>query len=483
MKYVIYIFLIITIVFIILFLIAILRTLLLKPKKAFYEYSDDMDKSNEYANKLSKMVQYETISVRGENQEEKFRGFHKVLEELFPNVFNNLEKIEIDGNLLMKWKGLDDSLDPIILISHQDVVPADGTWIYPPFSGTIADGKIYGRGTGDIKCGVFSFYQAVEELLISGYRPKCDIYLGSSCTEEIGGDGASKIVNWFKNRNIHLFLLSDEGGSIVENPVGGVSGAFAAIGIFEKGYGDIKFSAISNGGHSSTPKKNTPIPKLAKFINYVETHNIFKKKLTKPVKAMFTNLAPYADSFFLKMFMYNLWLFKPLLLLLIGDISNEALAMFKTTVCFTMCKGSDGYNVIPSLAYVTANLRYIPHQGMEESNKKIMKLAKKFGLESEFITGNDYSNSLDLDGLPYQMTVKTINKVFPNVGIMPYVVTGGTDSRFFDPICDNCVRFSPIIFTKDQLKGMHGLNENITISTLPKAVEYYKELIKVQEER
>ena len=66
---------------------------------------------------------------------------------------------------------------------------------------------------------------------------------------------------------------------------------------------------------------------------------------------------------------------------------------------------------------------------------------------------------------------------------MPYVVTGGTDSRFYDPVCDSCVRFGPINLSAEQMASMHAINENINIGTLPQAVDYYKEIIKLQETR
>ncbi len=468
---------------IILLLIAIVRTLLIGKKQTSYTPSTDQKRIDEYAKKLSKMVQFETVSVRDKPDPEKFRKFHKLLEKLFPNVFKQLEKIEIDGNLLMKWKGEDSSLEPIILISHLDVVPAEGEWTYPPFSGELVDGKIWGRGSGDIKCGVFSFYQAVEELLIQGYKPKCDVYLGSSCTEEIGGDGAPKLVNWFKEHNIKLWMLSDEGGGIVQNPVGGVEGNFAAVGIFEKGYGDLKLSAKGNGGHSSTPPKNTPIARLAAFINDVEKHNPFIVKFSPAVEAMFTNLAPYCTNFGLKLVMSNLWLFKPLLKKVMPMISSEAAAMLQTTIAFTMTKGSDGYNVIPQEAYVTANLRYIPHEPTKVANEKIRKLAAKYDIDTEVVVDGEPSKSLDLESDQYKLTVEAIHKIFPGVGVMPYVVTGGTDSRFYDPVCDHCVRFSPINFTDEQNKRMHGIDENINQDVLPNAVDYYKYLIEAQENR
>ena len=157
--------------------------------------------------------------------------------------------------------------------------------------------------------------------------------------------------------------------------------------------------------------------------------------------------------------------------------------MLRTTIAFTMQQGSDGYNVIPQEAYVTANLRYIPHQGLHESNALIADYAKKFGLETEVLYATSPSEPLDLNGLPYQMTVDTVKKIFPGIGIMPYVVTGGTDSRFFGDVCSSCVRVSPINMGPEQMAGMHGLNENIETGTLPQGVDYYKTLIRAQEAR
>lgn len=465
-------------------LVLVLRTILFKSKTSYYEYSNDEERVDEYSKKLSKMVQFETISDAAKPEPDKFRAFHEELKKLFPHLFKELEYVEIDGNLLLKWKGLDSNLEPLMLISHMDVVEASGKWKYEPFSGYIDENKyIWGRGTSDTKCSLMAFLEACEELLIEGYKPKCDVYLGSSCTEEIGGDGAPKIVKYLKDKGIRLYMLCDEGGSLVENPIGGVKGQFAAIGIFEKGYGDLKIIAKSNGGHSSTPAKGTAIPRLAGFINEIEKHNPFKVKFSKAVDAFLKNVAPYCTNFWLKLVMVNEDILKPLLKVVMPKISSEAAAMLKTTIAFTMQKGSDGYNVLPQTAWVSANLRYIPHQKMDESNKLISDIAAKYGLETEVIKSNNPSKELDLNSEQYKMVLKTINNIFPGVGILPYVVTGGTDARFYGEICDHCVRFSPVMYGPEQLKAMHGIDENINGRTLPMAVDYYKYLIKAQEER
>ena len=463
-------------------LIAVIRTLLLQKKQTSFTLSEDIERIDTYSEKLSRMVQIETISNRNDSTIEKFLTFHKLLEELFPIVFATCEKVEIDGNLLLKWKGTS-SKDPIMLISHMDVVEAAGEWKYPPFSGTIAEGKIWGRGSADTKCSLMAFFQAAEEMILEGYVPACDIYLGSSCTEEIGGTGGPKLAGWLKEHHVHLFMLCDEGGSIIQDPISGVKGHFAAIGIFEKGYGDVKFIAKSNGGHASAPGKNTPIPRLAKFISCVEKKTPFRVAFTPAVNAMFTRMAPYIDNFGLRLVAANLWLFRPLLKKVMPMISPQAAAMLQTTIAFTMQSGSSGYNVLPQEATVCANMRYIPHQGTDESIDVISKLAKKFGLETEVLYRGYPSKSLDLDGEAFAITQNTISKCFPGIGILPYVVTGGTDARFYDEVADSCIRFSPVNYGPEQMAGMHGLNENIEAGCLPGAVDYYKEIIKAQEIR
>ena len=435
----------------------------------------DKERMELYAQKLSEMVRCETVSDPDDPQIGKFLVFHKKLEELFPLVHEKLEKTEIDGNLLYYWKGKS-SAKPIVLMSHQDVVPAEGVWEHEPFSGDIADGKVWGRGAADTKCTVMAFFQAVEELLQSGFTPGQDVYLASSCTEEWGGDGAPKLVNELKRRGVKPFLVCDEGGGIISEPVGGVKGNYAMIGVFEKGQGNVKFTARSSGGHSSAPPKNSPIARLAAFECSVEKHSPFRKRFPHEVEAMFKTLAPYA-GFGMKLLFGNMWLFKPLLKLVMPKVSPQAGAMLQTTVAFTMQSGSDARNVLPQEASVCANMRFIPHQGMEESLAIIKKRADKFGLETEVINATDYTQATDIQGEGWSFVVKAIERVFPGLAASPYVMTGGTDARFYQEICPNCIRFAPVIFGPEQLKGMHGLNENIGCDCLPAAVDFYKTLI------
>lgn len=459
---------------------AVVHTVLTPNKRSDYVAPKAGDYALDLAHKLSEMVQYETVSHANVNEAEKFLGFHKLLEKLFPLVHKNLEKTVIDGNLLFRWKGTGDGA-PILLMSHQDVVPAEGKWEHEPFSGDIADGKVWGRGTSDTKASVMAFFQAVEELLKEGYTPKCDVYLASSCTEEWAGNGAPKIVRELQRRGVELFLVCDEGGGIISEPIGGVKGNFAMVGVFEKGKADVKFTARSTGGHASAPTANTPIARLSAFVTDVEKHAPFRKKFLPEVTAMFTRLAPYAP-FGLRLVMGNLWLFAPLMKVVLPRVSAQAGAMLRTTIAFTMQSGSDAYNVLPQEATLGANMRFIPHQGEQESLAIIRRLAEKHGLEMEVVHTNDYSEPVDIHGEAFRQVERVIGETFPGLPVSPYVMTGATDAHFYQEICDSCVRFAPVIYGPEQMKGMHGINENIEYSCLPGAVDFYKNLIRAQEQ-
>ena len=457
-------------------LASLVRTLFIPSKRSTYEPAPDPQRAARYAEKLSRMVRCETVSVPGEAQREKFLAFHRELESLFPLVHAKLEKTEIDGNLLFFWKGKS-SEKPLVLMSHQDVVPAEGAWERPPFSGEIADGKVWGRGASDTKCSVMAFFQAVEELLETGFVPEHDVYLSSSCTEEWAGDGCPKLVAELKHRGVRPYIVCDEGGGIISEPMGGIHGNFAMIGVFEKGKADVRFTARSDGGHASTPKPHSPIANLAAFVNDVETHRVFRRRLPKEVAAMFETLAPYA-SFPMKWIFGNLWLFRPVLLQVLPAISAQAGAMIRTTIAFTMQTGSAACNVMPQEATVSANMRFIPHQGMKESLEIIRKRAEKHGLETEVLAATDYTPSADLNGDAFRTLCGVAAETFPGCPASPYVMTGATDARFYQEICDHVFRFAPVIYGPEQMKGMHGLNENIGIDCLPGAVDFYRNLIR-----
>ncbi len=464
----------------ILIAVVLARTFMLKPIAA-QNAVIELDKSERavlYGEKLSKMVQKETISAPHQIDKNKFYEFHKVLEAEFPNVHKVCEKNVLDGNLLFCWKGTGEK-EPIMLMSHHDVVEAGGKWEHAPFSGDIDEtGRVWGRGTVDTKASLCCIFGAIEELILEGYQPQMDVYIASSCTEEVSGSGGPAIAKFLKEKGVKLDLLLDEGGMILKAPIAGVSGIYAMVGVVEKGYGDVKFIAHGRGGHASAPGKNTPLVRLGKFMAAVEKKSPFKSQITPTVREMFSRMAPNM-IFPLKMIMANLWLFEGLLAKVLPSINAAAGAMLHTTLAFTKAKGSDGLNVLPQTAFVTGNMRFIHHQPTDESIELISNIAKEYDLETEVLYKDYPCPIVDFKGRQFKLIESVMEKVYPGVGTCPYVMTGGTDCKFYTEVCGNAIRLAPIYIDEQQYASIHGLNENIYRGALPKAVDFYKEVVKM----
>lgn len=429
-----------------------------------------------YAQSLSRMIQAETVSVKNQTDRAKFYAFHDLLRQLFPNLFAACIFEDFDGSILLYWKGMSANA-PILLMNHHDVVEATGDWKYPPFSGAVAEGKLWGRGALDTKGGLWAMLQAAEELVCDGYVPAQDTYFLSACTEETDGSGADTISKELQNRGIRFSMVLDEGGMILPEPIGGAKGTFAMVGLGEKGCADLKFVARSAGGHASTPGKNTPLVRLGKFMAAVEKSNIFKSDIPPAIAEMFKKLASTMSQP-LKFVLGHPGFFKPLLLKVIPMVSNTAGAMLKTTLAFTQAKGSDGSNVLPQEAYVVGNMRFSHHQGGEKSIDAVRKLAAKFDIETVVLEPGFASPLSNCDSDAFRLVERAVSATYPGVITSPYLMTGASDSRFLSRVCDNCIRFAPFQISDAQMDSIHGIDENVDLSTLAPAVDFYKFIIR-----
>lgn len=428
-----------------------------------------------YARKLSRMVRCETVSQPNQTDKSKFYRFHELLRELFPHIFAVCEFEDFDGSILMRWKGRSDKT-PVLLMNHHDVVEAPGKWSHDAFSGDIAEGKVWGRGTLDNKGGLFAMLQAADELAEAGFVPACDVYFESACTEECNGDGADTISRELERRGIRFSMVLDEGGMIMYEPIGGAKGEFAMVGLGEKGTADLKFIARSTGGHASTPGKNTPLVRLGKFMAAADRRRLFKVEVSPVICEMLTRLSESMHGP-LKFVMSRAASFKPLLCAVMPSVSPTAGAMLKTTLAFTMASGSEGTNVLPQEAWVIGNMRFSHHQGRESSIEAVRKLAAKYDIETVVLDPGVESPVSDFRSDAFALVERAVGKAFPGVRTTPYIMTGASDSRFMARVSDNCLRFVPFRIDAQQLGSIHGIDENVNADTLAPAVDFYKYIL------
>ena len=434
------------------------------------------ERTIQYAQTFSRMIRCETVSSYENTDQDKFIRFRALLKELFPTVFSVCELHEFRDGIVLHWKGTGSEQKPVMFMNHHDVVEAHGEWQHGPFSADLSDGKIWGRGTLDDKGGLWAMLQAGEELALEGFAPQRDFWFVSTSTEELSGEGAREIAGWFRDQHIRFEMSFDEGGMILQDPIKGAHGTFAMIGMGEKGCADLKFTAVSDGGHASTPPKDTPLVRLGRFMAAVDRNNPFPSRLNDTTDEMFRRIAPYMGK--TGRILENAQKVPALLEQAGPMISPFVGAFFRTTLAFTMAKGSDGRNVIPREAWVIGNMRYSHHEGRDKAIERIRRIAKRYGVETEVLDPGDPSGITDYRGEAFRKTEEALKAVFPDVIPVPYILTGASDSRLFDKVSDQCIRFLPFLISDEQLSSIHGINENLDVDTLVPAVDFYKHLMR-----
>lgn len=469
------IFLLITVIVVVVIGVLLFNTLMLSSKQVASDKIEDIELPNDIFQNLSKGIQYKTISFNEDVSPDssEFFGFHRFLEETFPLTHEalSLEKIST-YSLLYTWEGSEPSKKPIILLSHQDVVPVDqptlNDWEAGPFDGVISETDIIGRGTMDDKGTLIGLLEAVEKLLEESFVPSQTIYLAFGHDEEIGGaNGAAEIAKYLKSKGVNASMTLDEGGFLAEDIVPGIDNTVAVVNLAEKGFASFRLIVETKGGHSSQPPKENTIGMLAKAIVDLE-NNQRPYKLVKPIDYQLEYMGAELP-FFQKLAFANPWLFKKPIL--------EALNAHTTTAP-TIINGGVKNNVIPTVAEATINFRILPGETIESVKQHIEStISDKIKVESVgFLTNPSPVSSIDSEA--YKTLEKTIRDMFPNSVVVPGLVGGGTDARYFYDISDDVYRFYPVRVSPESMTRFHGIDEKISKENYKEIVEFSYHLIK-----
>ena len=430
---------------------------------------------------LSEAVQVQTFSSNdpAEMNPEVFLQLHAVLEQRFPLVHARLQREKVGGlSLVYRWPGTNPELPAMVLLAHQDVVPAPEPerWEHPPFSGAVVDGFIWGRGTLDDKNCLVGLLEAVESLIEQGFQPQRDIYLCFGHDEETGGwNGAAKVVATLAERGVKAEFTLDEGLVIVGGDMFGVDKDIALVALTEKGYLSLELTATGEPGHSSTPPKETAVSILAAAVTRV-AESPMPARMTDPVRYMFRFLGPEM-AFPMRAALANLWLTKPLLL---GQLASKRTtdAAIRTTTAFTIVKGGHTENVLPATASAVVNYRLLPGDTVEAMIERTRSLVKDERIAIA-PTRPAYASPPPsrVDGPAFAAVQESIRRSFPEVLVAPGMMLGGSDSHHYHAIAENIFGFQPIRLTPEDLERIHGHNERIGIQAFERMIVFYATLL------
>ncbi len=430
---------------------------------------------------LAGAVRFETISKQDSGPElVPMRALHTYLAQTFPRTFATLaHEVVAPASLLFAWIGSDTTLEPIVMMSHLDVVPveagSEGAWTHPPFSGDLADGFVWGRGTLDDKVGVLSTLEAVESLIARGYHPRRTVYLAFGDDEETEGHGAGAIVALLKSRGVHPLVAIDEGSAIIRGVISDVSRPAALIGIAEKGHMSVQLTVMGTGGHSSMPPPQTAVGVLAQAIDRLEKHPL-PAHLNGAAEGMLGQLGREMPLGARAM-MANLWLTRPLVtrMLAASPVTNASL---RTTTAPTMIQGSPKENVLPIRAFAIVNFRIIPGETPESVLDHVRKVVDDSAVAVTMVgAATPPSPVSSTTSAAYRILARDITVLEPEAIVAPSLVVAATDSRQYGGYARDVYRFLPMQIGPTDLGRIHGTNERIGIHDYARGVAFMTLLI------
>ena len=416
---------------------------------------------------LSEVIRINTTSYMDTERIDfsQFDLLHRKLREWYPAVMEKAVFRTIGYSVLIRVDGSDKSLKPALFMAHQDVVPVvkgtEADWVHSPFSGDVCDGYIWGRGSLDIKQMMIAEMESLEYLLEHGKQFRRTVYLAFGQDEEVQGTGARAIAAYLKENGIELEFLLDEGGRLSKGNVYGADINVINVGMFEKGYADLKLTAGSSGGHSSNPFYGTSLGNLAKAIAAITDHP-FENVLPECVRETLKTLEPYIHEGPLQKWVKDIDRYEQEILeyyLSRIELNNQV----HTTIAPTMItEGSEAGNVMPQKMEAVINFRLSPQDTIESVMEHCRRVTE--GVELEYVVANEASKQSRFDTLGFRALRDVLMHYFTDCVVVPSVNTGATDARSYESVCDCCMRFGPFVEEDEiQISGVHGTNERISV--------------------
>lgn len=434
------------------------------------------------AERLAAMIRIPTISVlRDEAGLGVFDDFWTLLAAQYPLLHERLERERIgDLGVVYRWApAAPSSAAPVVLMAHVDVVPVAGQedeWTVPPFEGRIADGLVWGRGALDDKGALCTLLEAVENLLAEGWAPPCEVLLCLGGDEEDHGDAARLIATTLAERGVRPQFVLDEGGAITEIPFPGVSGAFAMVGLAEKGVMAVQLSTTGDGGHASAPSGLTAVGRIARAVARLN-RNPFRVRLPRTVQALFAEIAEHAEPRFAGLYRAASRL-APVTARLLPLIGTDGVVMVRTTLAATMLAGGSSANVLPSEASAMLNIRINVGETTETVLARLRRVIADPKVSVTALEADDPTPESATDNAAWALIGAAVASAYPGVATLPYLTTAATDGRHWHRFVPDVYRFMPLVTDDEQRAAIHGVNERVSIDSLQRGERFYRALLR-----
>jgi acetylornithine deacetylase/succinyl-diaminopimelate desuccinylase-like protein len=372
------------------------------------------------------------------------------------------------ANLVARWKGTGKA-DPILLAAHLDVVEADPSrWKQPPFSAAEVDGCLWGRGAVDMKHMAAMSAAVMRKLARDGVRLGRDVIFAAVADEEAGCDFGSRfLVEQHPELVRAEYALGEVGGFTMH--LAGT--AFYPVQVAEKGICWVRARFRGEPGHGSMPRRDSAVIKLGEAIAALG-------------KARFpTHPTPYMKQFLDAVAARQPKIAQPLLKLvarpelmarvvrLVPDLSiaRSFGALLTNTASPTVVRAGNKVNVIPGVAELEIDGRLIPGQTDEDFLRELRAVIGE-DVELEVVKSAAPTVTEPIESPLFDTIRRQINAREPDAVVVPYMIPGFTDGKYFSQLGAKWYGFSPLKIEKNAgirfADMFHGNDERIPIAGL-----------------
>jgi carboxypeptidase PM20D1 len=437
------------------------------------------------AGALDRLVEAVRIAPTGDSAAVDFAEH---LAATFPAAHAALSREEpARAAFLYTWEGSDPSLSPILLSFHSIPAPVGsgaGEWRFPPFSGEVAEGAVWGRGTLAGPGPLLAAFEAVEALVSAGYAPARTVLLAVGGAAE-DARGLAAIAEVLEAREIRAEWVLGDGGAIAQGLLPGVTEPIAVVGTAETGALTLRLAARGPGGPATASAGASPVARLAEALARLEEPG-FSARIQGPTRDLLSTLAPRMDPG-TRMLAANLWLFeRPLARALSRNPWFGA--TLRTVATPTSVRADGAPEALPLHATAQVRVGVAPWDDPGAILDEIWALLGD--LEIEVLPGPSGEptlapsavSSAEAEGFAHVRDAA--RAAFPDLlEVLPGTVPGATDARPFASVARDSYRFVPFRMDAGALASLRGPNERIPVPDYVAMIRFYGELIRRGSER
>lgn len=361
------------------------------------------------------------------------------------------------GNVVARLAGADPSRGALLVHGHLDVVPADASeWSVHPFSGTVQDGYLWGRGAVDMKDMVAMTVAVARQLKRDGVVPPRDLVFAFLADEEAGGLQGSQ---WLVDHRPELF----EGCTEAIGEVGGFSITIGdsvrayLIETAEKGIAWLRLRVRGRPGHGSMLHEDNAVTLLAEAVAKLGRHR-FPLVLTETVREFLAGVGELTGLEFPEDDLDGA-------VAKLGSVARAVGATLRDTANPTMLDAGYKANVIPSVAEAVVDCRVLP--GRQAAFERELDELLGPEVEREWVV-NLPAVQTTFDGDLVAAMSAAILAEDPQATLIPYMLSGGTDAKAFARLGIRCFGFAPLRLPPDLdfASMFHGVDERVPVEAL-----------------